>query len=120
VKTPFVHEEFLQINQEDIPSYSGPWMLVKWHNRRKQLSGASQPKLQEKKSREDTKGKTDVNARKIINFDEVIKDKDSRSGGSCVALKIPPYEGSKSKLSGFKENDSLKAFEVSPNSKTRV
>lgn len=53
------------------------------------------------------KEKANVNARKFINFDEIIKDKDSRSGGSCVALKIMPYEEPKSKLSGFKENDTV-------------
>jgi len=55
----------------------------------KQLSSASQPKFQEWKNSEYTKGKNyEVNASKINNINKIIIDQDSRSDDSCIASKF--------------------------------
>lgn len=49
VKISLVHEEISHTSHEDIPTDFVLWIMLKRHNRRKQLDGKSQPKFQERK-----------------------------------------------------------------------
>jgi predicted nucleic acid-binding protein len=64
-------------------------MLVKRHNKQKQLSGASQSKFLKKKIAKIRKEKKcKVNESKFININEVVIDNNVRGDHSCVASKI--------------------------------
>jgi len=79
-------------------------MLVKRHNRKKQLSGVSQLKSQEQKNCEDTKGiKYELNASKFINIDEIIINKDYRSEDHVLHKKFHQTRDAHQSIMSLKE-----------------